>query len=482
MTSAAIDVPTVAIVGGGFSGAAVAYHLAKAKTEARIVIFEPRELLGAGLAYSDADPAHRINVPATRMSLLPDDGDHFARWLAASGALDSDPGALAGGAAFSRRLDFGRYVDATLRPLIADGSIVHIRDAVVSVRRTGRDWILRAARGEETGAQFLVIATTHPKPKLPAPLDRFAGDARLVEDGLAAEALDRIQPRDRVLIVGNGLTAADIVASLDARGHTGGVTMISRRGLRSRGHPQQPYPPEGDFVAKPARSATQLVAAIRLAVRNAVAEGRSWHPVLDAVRSQGGAIWAALEPDARRRVVRHLRPFWDVHRFRAAPQIDAVLDRKLADGSLELRKAGLGQVERAEDGFVVELLDRRRGSAQSSRFDRIVVATGPAHGDILRAQPYLSELAGAGAVALDATGLGLKTALDGHAVGTTGDADPTLFIAGPLARGTFGELMGLPQVSEYALFIARRLVAALSEARAWPAARRVPVPSAESVL
>lgn len=466
MTSVFSQKQTVAIVGGGFSGAAVAYHLAVAGVNARLVVFEPRALLGAGLAYGGADPTHRINVPATRMSLLPDDETHFARWLETSGELAADPGALVGGDAYPTRPAFGRYVDRALRPYLEAKRVVHVADSVVSATRTVRGWTLRTARGEALDADLVVLATTHPSPGVPGQLAAFRDDPRLITDGVADDALDVVAGDDHVLIVGAGLTAADVVCSLDVRGHKGAITMISRRGLRARSHPQVPFPPEGDFVSRPARRASALVADIRRAVLKAVTEGRTWHPVLDAVRAQGGAIWGALDPEEQRRVVRHLRPFWDAHRFRAAPQVNAVLDRKIADGSLELKKARLGAVDRIPDGFAVTLLEHRRVRVFPQTFGRIVVATGPAHRDIVSAQTYLTRLAETGAITLDDAGLGLKTSPSGHAVGAGGEGDPTLFIAGPLARGTFGELMGLPQVSIYARFIADEVARTLSAAPA----------------
>jgi len=457
-------VTVVAIIGGGFTGAAVAYHLAQARVAADIVVFEPRRLLGAGLAYGGQDPTHRINVPATRMSLLPDDETHFVRWLEKSRVLADDPQALTGGDAFPRRQDFGRYVDEALQPFVADNRVRHINDAVTSVARADAGWRIITRGGEARHADFVVIATTHPAPSPPRELRGVASDPRLIANGLAETALDGVARDARLLIVGSGLTAADIVASLDALGHDGPITMISRRGLRSRGHAPQPFPAEGDFTTSPAREATQLLARIRRAVREAVAAGRTWHPVFDSLRANGGEIWRALSPEARRRVVRHLRPYWDVHRFRAAPQIDAVLDRRLAAGGLEIRKARLGTVGANAREFVVELKDLRRQTSKQQAFDHIVVATGPAHGDILRTQAFLEELAEQGLVSLDSSGLGLKTSLQGRALNCADVASPSLFIAGPLARGTFGELMGMPQVANYAQFIAEEVRKALGDA------------------
>ncbi|TIM15921.1 MAG: hydroxyacylglutathione hydrolase, partial [Mesorhizobium sp.] len=63
--------------------------------------------------------------------------------------------------------------------------------------------------------------------------------------------------------------------------------------------------------------------------------------MLDAVRRQGQIIWQALPLAEQRRVVRHLRALWDVHRFRIAPQIAAVLDRRVAEGTLAYRAASI---------------------------------------------------------------------------------------------------------------------------------------------
>ena len=45
----------VAIIGGGFTGAAVALHVARLARGASVVVFEPRAALGRGLAYDDPD-------------------------------------------------------------------------------------------------------------------------------------------------------------------------------------------------------------------------------------------------------------------------------------------------------------------------------------------------------------------------------------------------------------------------------------------
>ena len=171
----------------------------------------------------------------------------------------------------------------------------------------------------------------------------------------------------------------------------------------------------------------------------------------------------ALEPSERRRAVRHLRSYWDARRFRVAPQVQAVLKRRRREGTFRSMAGVVRAVRRSTTGLPIVIRSRGAETDSYCEFDRIVVATGPAHSDISSAQPYLARLEADGLVALDRLGLGLAVDLRGRAVGRLGQTIETLLVGGPLARGTFGELMGLPEVSRYAVEIAGEVAALLSD-------------------
>lgn len=470
---------TVAIIGGGFTGAAVAYHLARSDAGrlATIVVVEPREVLGAGLAYSTSDPAHRINVPADRMSLDTRDPGAFARWLEATDAMADDGEAItSSGQAFPQRGLFGRYVADALQPLVASGRIIHRRRQAERIARRSDGRFELGLTDGRIEADLVVVATTHPPPSVPAALAPLVGDPRFVADPGEARVLEGVPSDARVLIVGSGLTAADMVASLDRRGHRGPILMLSRNGLRSRGHALAPVEPFGDFVSAPARTVRELTRRIRRAIDDAAGQGVSWHAVLDTLRTDGPVIWNALSEPERRRLVHRLRSFWDVHRFRIAPQVAAVLDHAQREGRLRLIAASLASSRPERAGLAVSYRPRGGRTIESRSFDIVLNTTGPAHRAVVEREPVRS-LYEAGLVALDRVGLGLHVDAEHRALRRDGSVVPDLFIAGPLARGTFGELMGLPQVTAHAELVAGVLDRRLETRN--PAPRfAVPAPSA----
>jgi uncharacterized NAD(P)/FAD-binding protein YdhS len=454
----------VVIVGGGFSGAVTALHLARFATiPLAIDIVEPRAMLGGGVAYSATDPAHRINVPASRMTVFADDPDQFDRWLRVRNTLQDDPAALWNdGSAFPQRGVFGRYI----AELVADAgretpgvTIRHHRSVASEITREAVGFTLRLQDGGVLQAHLVILAVSHPPPSVPRPLRGVqAAGAPVIADPWRPGALDAIAPQAGVLVVGTGLTMADVVSTLDRRGHSGPITVLSRRGLLSRGHAFGAVAKRNWFETSAAcPTALGLCRTVRAQVKAAATLGQPWQSVFDDVRANARRIWGALDVAERRRVLRHLRPYWDVHRFRIAPQAEATIARLRKAGRFRSLAASL--LDAAWDGQSVKVRVHPRGAAPDCaavlEVDAVIVTTGPSHANAVATNPALASLSRAGLIRPDPLGLGLDVDGSNRAVGAQGDTCAALLVAGPLARGRVGELMGLPQVSEHAEAVAR---------------------------
>lgn len=463
--------PTIAIIGGGLSGAATAHHLALLGTNARIVVIEPRAELGAGAAYGATDPDHRLNVPDHKMTLRSDRMDDYARWLRRPGAPPIPASAQTPQGVFTDRASFGAYVADQMAPLLQSGRVLHLRKTATEVLVKGRGFLIGLSDGTRVSADRIVLAVTHPKPSLPRALVEWTEDARLIADPTAPGALDRIELTDRVLMIGAGLTASDIGATLLRRGFAGQVRMISRHGWRSKTHGPSQAETAADFARHPERTALALLQTVRHAVRQDAAQGLTWHAVFDRLRAQGPAIWAALDDAERLRVLRHLRSLWDIHRFRIAPQTEAAVQALILQGRLTHQAARLVDLTSGPAGWTATLKPRGRRDVEVLPVDRVVLATGPDHGRVVSTTPVLTSLARLGLITTDRTRLGIATALDGRAVPAGDRAEPGMvFVGGPLARGTVGELMGVPEVNRWAEHVAREVNLSLSGAGQWIAA------------
>lgn len=150
----------------------------------------------------------------------------------------------------------------------------------------------------------------------------------------------------------------------------------------------------------------------------------TWHAVFDRLRGQGRDIWQALPVIERRRLVRFLRAHWDVHRFRIAPQVEAAIDRGIAEGRLAFHAASIADVQReADDTIRVRFRLRHGQGVVDGRYDAVVVTTGPGHGGILSSQPFLAGLGKVGVLQADGVGLGLAVDRQSHAIGVKGTAE-----------------------------------------------------------
>lgn len=178
---------------------------------------------------------------------------------------------------------------------------------------------------------------------------------------------------------------------------------------------------------------------------------------MDEIRANGQTLWQTLALKEQQRFLRHLRSWWDVHRYRTAPQVAQVIAARRESGDLRVLAARLCGVG-ADETTLTLRLQPRQGKVETTTVDKLIVTTGPAHASLTESQPLLHSLSQRGVLQPDPLGLGILVNERSETLDILGQPNPRLLVVGPAARGRFGELMGLPQVSQHAESVARHLM------------------------
>jgi uncharacterized NAD(P)/FAD-binding protein YdhS len=443
-------VSRVAIVGGGYTGATVARLLVERgyRQIDEVIVFEPREQLGSGLAYDTQDPHVRLNVAAHRMPAVPGAPMAFLDWLQSSGTLTVDPEAITKGGIFARRRDFGRFMHQQMSSFLKAGSIQHCRETVSGISRQNDQWHLKGSRGTTVTADVLVLATGHPSVSVPEALSNLdVHMASRVKDASGSSAFKDVGRDDRILVIGCGLTALDALVRLDAQGHCGKISLLSRSGLMPRPHALGSFTPYGNFEDESLTTARRVLAKVRATLLEAQEQGIPWQFTFDALRQQAQAIWRRLSQNERRKLLR-LRRWYDVHRYRVPPQVSDLLRSEIAKGRIETLRGRFVGLHGISDGINVTIADGIKISRQA--YDHIILATGPQFRDYATHQKFMLDLAQSGFIQSDPLGLGLICDLAGRAMCVDGTPNTKLYVAGPPARSAFGELTGVPEIAAQA--------------------------------
>lgn len=441
-----LKVDHVAIIGGGFSGVLLAINLLR-HSDVRVTLVERRpDRLGRGLAYGAAQADHILNVRAANMSALPDQPGHFVDWLATQN--------LGQEGSFATRRDYGTYLCAMLddaRAAAGDRFAILTDEAIDLVVRTDGAFVALRSGGV-LEADIAVIAPGNlPPHDLPA----FAGLDRpaYVNDPWAADIAAGLGPDDVVALLGSGLTAVDCALSLDSAGYRGRIIALSRRGLAPQAH--APAPPYAARQERPVGGASTLVRAVRDRAADV-----GWRNAVDELRPFTPDIWRAASASERSRFLRHLRPYWDVHRHRIAPGVAERLDGLRAEGRLEVRAAKVATAMPDGAGLRISLRPRGATESQTLKVARVVNCTGPL-GDLRRVtDPLLRNLFERGDIRPDPLAIGIDVDRQCRAIAAHGDAQARLHVVGPMTRGAHWEIVAVPDIRRQVWALARELTSA----------------------
>ena len=454
--------PKVAIIGAGFSGTLLALHLLRRCPQpVHIVLMERHARFGRGQAYATGNASHLLNVPAGRMSGFRDQPEHFVAWL-----LRQPDGAALAAQGFVPRRHFGTYVRHLLseemqRPENA-GRLDLLRGDVLGLSETASGLTLALDGDRALAADMAVLAIGNFPPAPPPGAAPGFLDGRLYRpDPWSPDALAGLAPDAPVLLIGTGLTMVDAVVSLLDQRHRGPIHALSRRGLLPRRHSPAGRPgPDAAVTALPA-TLVELARSLHREARQAIARGEDWRPVIDRLRPFTHDIWQSLSPADKARFLRHLRPWWDVHRHRMAGVVADRIEAALAAGQLQ-RHTGRIQCLREQDGLAALTYRRRHDGALRTLTGAVVVnCAGPGCDYDRIAHPLVRDLLDAGLARPDALRLGLDVTATGSLRDRRGAISRRLFAVGPVTRAAFWEMTAVPDIRRQCESLAEHIAAIL---------------------
>jgi len=448
----------IVIVGAGFCGTVLAAALLRRPPAdvAEIVLVERGPVMGRGLAYAVRECPYLLNVPAGGLSVDANEPLQFLRF-----AQRTVPDADAED--FLPRQLYGDYLQDILiraeRESVRDVKLSRVFGEVTNLsRRDDRALTVEFAGRDSLHAGRVILALGNPPPPVLPWAEAVGNHPAYFEDPWIPPV--HLSSEHSVLIVGNGLTMADVAFSLtrDA-GRAPRLITISRRGLIPL--PQSAFHAAAvqggaEFFAG-AASIREILAASRELARDVERLGGDWREVVTFIRNVAPALWRRLPEAERRRFVRHLQSYWDIHRHRLPPQLAAHMETLRRSGMLEINAGRIHRVE--PDGDRLRVTWRRRGAdrPETCVVDAVVNATGPDYAVKRSRNPLLQALRTAGLLSEDSLDLGLRTTAHGACVGADGRAGEQLFYLGPMLRADHWEATAATELRNHAEQLARYL-------------------------
>jgi uncharacterized NAD(P)/FAD-binding protein YdhS len=419
----------IAIVGGGASGLLVAINLLRKSDACEVTIFEPREKLGVGLAYSTKDLEHLLNVPAGRMSGLVEEPKSLCDWAKVE---END---------FISRNTFGKYLEFLLNREINRGKkLEHVRAAVVNIESKGGLYNCSLEDGRVLTFDAVVLALGNSESITPAAFDGLPKSDQVVRD-VWREGLSTIY--DRVAIVGTGLTFYDIALSILRDRPSAVIHGISRNGLLPRPHLRHRAPalPVPDIARESADGIRRYLTSM----------GEKWREAQDGIRHELQEIWANFPDLEKKRFVNEHFRWWNTLRHRSAPEIDERIKAEIAAGRIIIHKAN---VETAtSDGHQIKL-----GLSDGKKLDieQLINCSG---NQFFATQPLIEVLVGKGFLARGPLDFGI--ACDRKTLALKNDQGAThenLYGIGPILVGELLETTAIPEIRVEAELIASKIM------------------------
>jgi uncharacterized NAD(P)/FAD-binding protein YdhS len=202
----------------------------------------------------------------------------------------------------------------------------------------------------------------------------------------------------------------------------------------------------------------RLFRLVRQICREAEHQGSGWREAITFVRTLVPRLWARLPDRERRRFLRHVRVYWDIHRHRLPPGTRAAMDEMRAAGRLVVRAGEILNLQPEAGRVRVTWRPRRQDNTATLLVDRVINCTGPDYRCQFSRDPLIRDLLARGLIRPDTLATGLRTTRTGGVLNVLGQATRGLYYVGPLLRADHWEATAVQELREHVERLAQHLV------------------------
>lgn len=176
-------------------------------------------------------------------------------------------------------------------------------------------------------------------------------------------------------------------------------------------------------------------------------------------------LWRGMDLVNRRRFLRHVRPFWEVHRHRVATAVSRLIDNLQQSGRLTLVAGRILNCAEEGDHAEIEYRDQGNGRIGTLRVSRIVNCTGHESDARKIDSPIVRSLLKNRSARVDSCLQGLDVTEEGAVVDATGRPSTYLFALGSVRKGLLWESTAVPEIRIQALQLAKSLASQLARSQ-----------------
>jgi uncharacterized NAD(P)/FAD-binding protein YdhS len=440
----------IGVIGAGYSGVGLVASLHKlAVNPIEVILFEKKSIFGNGEAYSTPYPFHLLNVRANDMSAFEDVPDHFVNWLESQTDISAYFNQkIPISEQFAPRFLYGKYLQTLLQAVTVDKrQLIKLRliaQEVVDIVPYGQQACLRLKNLDSMIVDKVVLALgNHPPSKFPFPV---ANQMNSIVNPWDYTAPTNIPKQDAVLIVGTGLSMIDTALTLHHQQHQGKIYALSRHGLLPL--PHQINRQAFTLPVLPHRL-RQLTAVLRLMSQDNMRHAGDWQVVVNTVRKHIPHLWEQLSLADKKRFLRHLVPYWNIHRHRVHSQLSDLLVMLTKKNQFQVLS---GRVLHVGADYA-QIKPRHTNLSTAININWLINCMGPS--DRITSIPLVQCVLQHGTGKLDELQLGLAVSPIGALQDACGQLSSTYFAIGSLRKGTVWECGAVPELRKQCFELAQ---------------------------